>query len=165
LKLLRLKHFIFEKYTEDQIKLAGGLILSLVFTLLILAYQSSSQLADEVPDELRVNLAVHIPDGYILYPFQVENFESVEPLLEAYNMVQVYDPETGALLAKNIKTLRAPKDPSHLSFLVPVNIANKLAQFGLGFKIAIQKQVDDDAIWVLNKTKKTKPKQTITFGG
>lgn len=166
MKIQKFKTYIFKRFTEKKIQLWSSILFSGVVSILLLVFSSTDQHQTTTPEELQINLNVLIPKGHVLYPFEAANFESVEPLLEAYNMVQVYNPENGDLIAKNIKILRAPKNPSHLAFLVPVDIANKLAPFGLNFKIAIQKRVNQKPLWVL-KENDIKPKlyKTVTFGG
>lgn len=160
----KLKAYIFENISEDKIKIIAGLLLSFTVSSLIYLFQPN-QKETSIPKETEMNLSVMIPKGHVIYPFEAANFENVEPLLEAYNMVQVYDPQKGTLIAKNIKVLRAPKDPSHLAFIIPVEIANKLAPFGLEFKIALQKEVNKPPVWVLNKNSLKKSKHLVTFGG
>lgn len=160
----KLKNYIFSNISEDKAKIIGGLLLSFIISIAIYLFQPKNSTLS-VPPELEVNLSVMIPKGHLIYPFEASNFDNVEPLLGAYNMVQVYDPQKGTLIAKNIKVLRAPKDPSQLAFIIPVEIANKLAPFGLEFKIALQKEVNKPPIWVLNKNSLKKSKHLITFGG
>lgn len=163
---MKLKNYIFKSFSEEHVKLGACLGLSILVSTLIYACSPSST-TTAVPEELRPNLNVMIPKGYVLYPFEADNFESVKPLLGAYSMVQVYHSKTGKLIAQNIKVLRAPKDPSHLAFLVPVSIASKLVPFGLEFKVAVQKHVNKPPTWVL-KDINHKPqavKKLITFGG
>ncbi len=161
MNIQKFKAYIFKNTNEERFKVILGLTISFIISLLIYMLKDNSDLKKPALKELEINLAVMIPQGYILYPFQAVNFEHIQPLLSAYNIVQVYNPKTGTLIAKNIKILRAPKDPSHLAFVVPVDIANKLASFGLEFKIALQKYINKPPVWMLNKKSKNK----ITFGG
>ena len=166
LNLQKFTDYIFKNYTQEQVKMATGLTLSFLATLCIYSCKSSDPKTASVPEELEVNLSLMIPENHLLYSFEASNFDNIEPLLEAFNMVQVYNPLNGQLLAKNIKLLRAPKDPSQLAFVIPVNIANKLAPFGLEFKIAVQKNTKSAPVWAL-KTKKSKTgsaSELYTFG-
>jgi len=166
LNLQKLIDYIFKNYTHEQVKIAVGLILSFFTTLCIYSCKPIELENTNVPKELEVNLSLMIPEGHILYSFEASNFDNIEPILEAFNIVQVYNPVNGQLLAKNIKMLRAPKDPSQLAFVVPVNIANKLALFGLEFKIAVQKNTKRSPVWAL-KTKKSRvgsASELYTFG-
>ncbi len=162
MNIQKFKAYIFKHTSEERLKVILALTTSFIISLMIYAFKGNETLKTPILKELEINLAVMIPKGYILYPFEAVNFEHIKPLLSAYNIVQVYDPKTGTLMAKNIKILRAPKDPSHLAFVVPVDIANKLASFGLEFKIALQKYINKPPVWVLNNKKS---KNTITFGG
>ena len=120
---------------------------------------------DQVTNENSINLNVLIPSGYVLLPFITENYNEIEPFLEPYNMVRVIDSKTGRIIARNIKLLRAPKDPSRLSFLVPENIAKKFINFGLEFKIVIQKYEHDLEPQLVLNQKKRSHQTNVSFGG
>ena len=133
---------------------------------LVFLFSKPETTTNEIKDDLKGNLQVMIPKDYVLYPFEASNFDQVEPLLEAYNMVKVYNAEKGGLLAENIKVLRAPKDPSHLAFLIPINIANQFAAIGMSFKLVLQKYTNKEPKLISNqKSKKIKNfRRMVTYG-
>ena len=131
-----------------------------IFTLV----DRSPKEEDPLIKETSINLSVMIPDGYVLFSFEAENYEQISPLLEPFNMVKVYSVLSGDMIAQNIKVLRAPKDPSQLSFLVPVNIANYFARFGLEYRIVIQKYDSLKKPQLIESIKK-RPNISVTFGG
>lgn len=164
LGLKKLNQYLFDSQKESTMRLVLAGILSVIFsTFVIFTKESGSESQLNMQDQ---NLSVLIPKNHILYPFEANNFNSIEPLLESYNMVRVYDPKTGKIIAKNIKVLRSPQNPEHLAFLLPVNIANDFAEFGLNFKVVIQDITKDEPqfLWVKQLVhKKNKPR--VTFGG
>lgn len=165
---MNLSDWIYKKISEQSEKnIRFGLALLSSFFVLLLFYlsdQPQENSPSTTEPESSINLTVMIPDGYVLFGFEAENYEQVSPLLAPYSMVKVYSPNDGRLIAQNIKVLRAPKDPSQLSFLVPVNIANFFARFGLEYRIVLQKYtVDEEPKLVLGIKKKQKT--SITYGG
>jgi hypothetical protein len=81
-----------------------------------------------------------IPAGYILIPIEVQNYESLDSLLGQYGIVDLFkgDGRDGKLVAKNIRILRAPLNPSHFAVLAPESEASAiLAQAG-NFYVAIK---------------------------
>lgn len=159
-----LKKYIFKKYKEKDIKFWGALSLSILSSILVVFLKHTPK-TDHIKQE-SLNIELMIPKGYVLYPFEAVNFGSINSILGSYSMVQIYKPLDGSLVATNIKVLRAPKDPSHLAFLIPSSIASKLAPLGLEFKIAIQENTKKPPLWVL-KEKQIKHKlniKTVTFG-
>lgn len=170
MKSTRLKNFLYKALftpgNEKHFKLAIAVLVSIV--MLIIYYLSAPKdafVSDEVSPENTVNLNVLIPEGYVLLPFIAENYIETEPFLEPYNMVRVIDARTSKVIARNIKLLRAPKDPSRLSFLVPENIAKKFIKFGLEFKIVIQKYNNDlEPQLVLNRKKRSQNTK-VSYGG
>ena len=162
---MNIKNLIYKnilKQSEKRIKFGLGLISS--FLVLLLFYFSSDKPKKPLtgPDS-SMNLTVMIPDGYVLFGFEAENYELISPILAPYSMVKVYKPHNGKLLAQNIKVLRAPKDPSQLSFLVPVKIANYFASFGLEYRIVIQKYDIEKKPELIQDLKRSKT--SITYGG
>jgi len=168
LTLLKLKESIskniFNSKNESSVKLSLALLSSVM--VMSLFYFTTGSDAESLIDnsESSTNLNVMIPDGYVLFGFEAENYEQVSPLLGPYNMVKVYSPLDGRILAQNIKVLRAPKAPDQLSFLVPVNIANYFARFGLEYRIVLQKY-DGSKSPKLGRKDSKKHLTTLTYGG
>jgi len=164
---MNLKPFIYKKLkeqNENKIKFVLGLISSTLVLLLFYISSGPEIKEDSLEPESSLNLSVMIPDGYVLFGFEAENYAQISPILEPYSMVQVYNTNTRRLIAKNIKVLRAPKDPSQLSFLVPVNIANYFARFGLEYRIVLQKYDVMKKPQIIQRLNK-KPETSITYGG
>lgn len=89
-----------------------------------LSNQTKSPESPLVPPSLK-GIDTFIPKNFSLIPLQeLQNQESLDSLLGAYGMVDLYSspseqPSEKTLLAKNVKILRAPKNPSQLAVLVP----------------------------------------------
>lgn len=155
--------FIFNPKHENLSRTILGLSLSFLGSLVFYFSQGKES---TVPPALEPNLNIMIPPGHILYPFEATNYERIEPLLEGYNMVRVYNALNGEVLARNIKVIRAPKAPENLAFLLPVNIANHFSKFGLHFKVVLQ-EYNTDLAPALENTPKilNKKKPLLTYGG
>lgn len=156
--------FLLAQENQSQVKLFLACLSSFLIMGLFYFSNSSETGDSKVSEESAINLSVMIPEGYVLFGFEAENYEQISTLLEPYNMVRVYSMKTGQMLAKNIKVLRAPKDPSQLSFLVPVNIANYFAHFGLEYRIVLQKY-DGLKSPQLIETHEKRQDLTVTYGG
>ena len=157
---------VFNSKNEAKVKL-GLAFLSSILVMILFYVSNNLDLESnkgQTSNQNTLNLAVMIPEGYVLFGFEAENYEQISSLLDPYNMVKVYSPKDGHILAQNIKVLRAPKDPAQLSFLVPVNIANYFAHVGLEYRIVLQKY-DSTKKPQLIKRHNKKPDATVTYGG
>ena len=98
-----------------------------------------------------------IPAGYILVPIEVQNYESLDSLLGQYGIVDLFkgDGKDGKLVARNIRILRAPLNPSHFAVLAPEAEASAiLAQAG-NFYVAI-KSPNQSGTHIVTQGKRTK---------
>ncbi len=166
---MNLEHSVFNKYFnpkyEKQVLFSLGLLSSLMVLIVFFLLDEKPLIETQV--ESTMNLSVMIPEGHILYPFEVENYEGVDSLLDTYSMVKVYSSIDGSLLAKNIKTLRAPKDPSKLAFLIPFEVADFFARQGQVYRIVVQKYDPNKKAKIVRKkplTQSKKQKTSVTFG-
>jgi len=63
-----------------------------------------------------------IPAGFVLIPVELKNVKSVDSILGPFGRVDLYvqNPREGSrLIARNVKLLRAPKNPSLFAVLAP----------------------------------------------
>lgn len=70
------------------------------------------------------SLDTFIPRGYVLIPIELENYNSVDSILGSYGVVDLYLSRQNyhakaKPLARRIKILRAPQNPSQFAVLVP----------------------------------------------
>lgn len=93
-----------------------------------------------VPEE---SAATFIPEGYVLVPIEVSNYESLDSILGQYGVVDLFvqtpeDDEPSRKVAERVKILRAPLNPSHFAVLVPENESQNLVTFDLPFTVVVQ---------------------------
>jgi len=158
----KFKKYIFDPKNNSKLRFAFGLILSAALSFSILR---SGKPAQKRTSAYKQNINVLIPKGHVLFPFTAQNFEELDGILEAYSLVKVYNPENGALLAENIKVLRAPKDPDQLAFLIPNYIANKFMEHGMDFRLALQKFTNQKPKLITKQKRTRSPKKkVVTYG-
>lgn len=78
----------------------------------------SSPMADE-PSAL----STLIPKGHALVPLEIANYQTLDSIFGSFGIVDLYVQDATAknysrFVAKNIKLVRAPKNPSHFAALV-----------------------------------------------
>ncbi len=71
------------------------------------------------PSSPYAGIDTFIPDGDVLLPVEVQNLESLDSLIGQYGVVDLYQPGNPVAIAKGLKIIRSPKDPSEFSVLVP----------------------------------------------
>lgn len=88
-------------------------------------------------------ITTFIPKGFSLVPLEIANYQTLDSIFGPFGVVDLYVQDVTArnfsrLVAKNVKLLRAPKNPSHFAALVPSTEIAKLMQFGGPFFAVIQ---------------------------
>jgi len=158
----KFKNYIFDPKNSTKVRFVFGIILSTVLSFTILR---SGKPALKTTPAYKQNINVMIPKDHVLFPFTAQNFEELDGVLEAYSLVKVYNPENGTLLAENIKVLRAPKDPDQLAFLIPNYIANKFMEYGMDFRLALQKFTNQQPKLITKQKRTSFPiKKVVTYG-
>lgn len=87
--------------------------------------------------------ATYIPDGYVLVPIEVANFESLDSILGKFGVVDLFvgsdDPKVRPRkLAERVKILRAPLNPSHFAVLVPDSESQKIVGYSGALTVVVQ---------------------------
>jgi hypothetical protein len=119
----------------------GLFVLSLVVVLL-----RSPTPKKEVPQQANISLDTYIPNGFVLVPIEVENFESLDQILGLYGYVDLYaQSEPGTTpsnqpVARSIKLVRSPKNPSHFAVLAPEDKAPWLVRHAPAFRVVVKSQ-------------------------
>lgn len=163
MKIMKFKKYIFEPQNSNLLRFMFGLILSITLSFSILSSGKTTSLRDK--KIYRQNINVMIPEGHVLFPFTAQNYSELDGVLDAYSLVKVYEPKNGQLIAENIKVLRAPKDPSQLAFLIPSKVANKFMEYGMDFRLALQKFTNNKPkLITINQSSSSKLKRVVTYG-
>lgn len=102
-----------------------------------------------------------IPAGQVLVPIEVENYEALDSILGPYGFVDLFsaDGRHRQLLARNVKILRAPQNPSHFAVLINENEAGTLLKTSERFYVVVQGR-PRDGMELVNKPDKTIPSAT-----
>src|SRR4051812_35626944 len=105
---MKKEFLIFKAFQKDWRMLSIASILSFGFVGLIHACDRTPEVtAPEGIDTL-------IPAGFVIIPIDVQNYESLDSLLGKFGVGDLFKGEgkNGRLVARNIRILRAPKNPS-----------------------------------------------------
>ncbi len=123
----------------------------------------------EKPEEVRAGdgMDTLIPAGFLLIPIEVQNYESLDSLLgKIWRRGSFFkgDGQNGRLVARNVRILRAPHNPSHFAVLAPENqAASILAQQG-NFYVAMKAPNQNGTQIVDSVANKREPRR-IHFDG
>ena len=108
-----------------------------------------------------------IPRGFVLVPIEVQNYEALDSILGRFGIVDLLLPaaaETGRakLVARNVRLLRAPQNPSHFAVLIREKDVDQILRFGVTFSVVIKRPGQDGTEFVTSN----KPKhRTIIYDG
>lgn len=86
------------------------------------------------------DIDTYIPEGFVLLPIELNNASSLDGLLEAKGVVDLYTIGRSGLekTAEAIKIIRSPRKPDHFAVLVPEEKARFLIQKFQSFHAVIQ---------------------------
>lgn len=109
-----------------------------------LSHFRSEPVAGSSDSRQRVTSAdTHIPRGFVLVPIEIMNQEALDSLLGAYGYVDLYQSSNeGApqsLVAKNVRILRAPQNPSQFAVLVRESETSHLLAHGGRFTVTLKR--------------------------
>lgn len=107
---------------------------------LLLTYFTQSN-SKEAPPTAAID--TFIPAGFVLVPISVQNFASLDSVIGNFGFVDLYAvKENGQRqatpLGRNIKLLRAPKNPNQFAVLVPEAAAPEIVKHSESFYVVIQ---------------------------
>jgi len=141
---------------ERQILWSAGL-LAFIPILASLVSPWSSTKPEDKPNSPRQEYDTFIPKGFVLVPIEVQNFESLDSILGQFAMVDLFQgrsPERAGqgLVARNVRLLRAPHNPSHFAVLVPESQVDQILRFGDSFVVAIKRRTKSGTEFVKERT-------------
>ena len=122
----------------------------------------------ERPTEKPAAVDTLIPKGYVLVPIEVQNYEALDSILGRFGVVDLFQggQETGQnqnLVARNVRMLRAPQNPSHFAILIrEEEVARILKQGGL-FMVIVKRPEQSGTEFV--NTMKPKRRKIVYEGG
>jgi hypothetical protein len=123
--------------------------------------------APKVEPEPIESASTFIPDGFVLVPIELANFESLDSILGKFGVVDLYLPADSPRgharkIATHIKILRAPLNPSHFAVLVRETESARLVTHTGPFIAVVQnhERVSGTGLVNVNGVKPTGASQT-----
>lgn len=83
---------------------------------------------ENTPDEA---LDTFIPDGFVLVPIEIQNLSALESMVGQYGVVDLYAGGQTPPIARGIRLIRSPRDPSQFAVLVPQEHSHEIAKASL----------------------------------
>lgn len=119
---MKKEFLIFKAFQKDWRLLSLAAIASFGFVGLLHA-------CDKTPEVASADgIDTLIPAGYVIVPIEVQNYEALDSLLGKFGVGDLFhgDGHQGKLVARNIRILRAPKNPSQFAVLAPESEASSI---------------------------------------
>jgi hypothetical protein len=108
-----------------------------------------------------------IPKGFVLVPIEVQNYEALDSILGRFGIVDLFqapthEGSTQHLVARNVRILRAPQNPTHFAVLVMEEKVGEILRGGGLFTVIVKRPAEDGTEFVIHD----KPKRRkIVYGG
>lgn len=117
----------------------GLALLSLIFSQCGSSKKEPAAVGQEPP----IEMATYIPAGHSLVPLEIANYQTLDSIFGPFGVVDLYVQDATAnnfsrFVAKNVKLVRAPKNPSHFAALVPASEIPKIMRFAGPFFAVVQ---------------------------
>ena len=128
-----------KKYQSLFNKDSKMLIFASVISILVIGVastQNSSSQASSLGAGTPAGVDTFIPKGYVLVPIDVQNYEALDSILGKFGVVDLFRnrADGGQLIAKNVRLLRAPQNPSRFAVLIAESQASEILKYqGLVF--------------------------------
>ncbi|MAV89900.1 MAG: hypothetical protein CL676_00655 [Bdellovibrionaceae bacterium] len=106
------------RITPQELRYVGLALLLASMVLVILRWTSSPETPREAPP---IEVSTFIPKDHVLIPIVPKNFETLDSILGPFGRADLYvgrNQPSRQALARNVKILRAPKNPSVFAVLV-----------------------------------------------
>ena len=163
---------VFEKWKSSLQKLGwerrlllSAALLSAIPAVGRVLMQNSSE---PVPVERVAAVDTMIPKGYVLVPIEVQNYESLDSILGRFGVVDLFQPGSGTaesqrLVARNVRILRAPQNPSHFAVLIREEEVPRVLHQGGLFTVIVKRPHGDGTEFVNDL--KPKRRKIVYEGG
>lgn len=124
---------------DRQILISAGTLSSLLLLITIMVSQGPPKSEGR---EI-ASIDTHIPVGFVLLPIEVQNAESLDSILGMKGIVDLFqvDPmkgEKAQKIARNVRLLRAPRNPNHFAILIPESQALPTLRGGGPFWVVVK---------------------------
>lgn len=143
---------------ERQTLLTAG-ALALIPILATLLTSRGSTASEGVTSTAPTEFDTIIPKGFVLVPIEVQNFESLDSILGRFALVDLFrssgiENSAQRLVAKNVRLLRAPHNPSHFAVLVKEDDVDRILEFGGAFVVVIKRRAEYGTEFVKERSKR-----------
>jgi hypothetical protein len=107
----------------------------------------------------------YIPKGFVLVPIEVQNYDALDSILGQFavvDLLQNSNPRSPQphLVARHVRILRAPKNPSHFAVLVEESAVAQVLKFGSQFTVIVRRPEKSGTEFV-----KDSPHRSIVYEG
>ncbi|MCB0348109.1 MAG: hypothetical protein KDD37_04700 [Bdellovibrionales bacterium] len=135
------------KKHKKNITIVGILLLS---SIMIHFLQNDPVIEDGNSRSADVDLVTIIPKNHTLIPIEVKNSESLDSIFGNYGYVNLYVEKNHKqqLVGKNIKLIRAPKNPSQFAVLVKDEQTKYIAAYDTEFFVSISGEKNSGTVFV-----------------
>ena len=158
-----------EKFTNPKAEFNLNAIIALAMILGLIAFlaqfrkATDNQKITESPPE---SIDIFIPEGQTLIPIQVANHESLDQIIGAYGVVDLYSTplnpkEKSRRIAYKVKLIRSSGNSDHFSVLLPADEAHRITGYPGAFHVSVRNPKAAGTQFVKEKPKKTK--RTVIF--
>lgn len=109
----------------------------LLMTWLVSRPQNKNATEDAEP--IIESIDTYIPSGFVLVPISVQNLASLDSIVGQYGVVDLYAEGENSAIARELKLIRSPKDPSQFAVLVPEHQAKEIMRVSAKpFQVIVQ---------------------------
>jgi hypothetical protein len=126
-----------------------------IITSIFLSTQKQENNNEKISVEEK-QLDTFIPKNHSLIPIEIKNSETLDSIFGNYGKVNLYLEKSGKniLIVKNIKLLRAPKNPSHFAVLVSDEKASLITKYDKPFFVSLSSNSNSGTVFVTEETKR-----------
>ncbi len=134
-------------YSDKKDKILFGILFALVLSAVVLPFSKSETIAVAALPEADTI----IPRGFVLVPIELENQRSLDSIVGAYAIVNLYmgsqlSDQKGKLVGRHLRLLRAPLNPEQFAVLVPEDDVAQFATPAAKFYAVVEnRRVQDPA--------------------
>ena len=155
--------------TSHKIGYFLGLTIVMTTFAFFLSYDKSDD-TKNVESRVQASPDTFIPDGYVLVPIMVSNFESLNALVSQYAIVNLYAVNNSnnfhlqsslsqikkqvKIVAERIKLIRSPLNPERFAVLSPESQAESLITYNGEFFVTIQNPTITEQVSVKKEIRK-----------
>lgn len=127
-----------------------SIILALFVSSLVISQLHSKPEHKPEEDMMPPEIDTVIPKNHSLIPIEIKNSESLDSIFGNYGLANLYVEANGRqrLVVKNIKLLRAPKNPSHFAVLVKDAKAHLITRHEALFFVTLSSDKNSGTVFV-----------------